>query len=131
MSEPQPMPSARPELHVLDVPDLERFEARLGEARELAGIIDYRLNQDFIVLTHTEVLPGFEGQGIGSRLARAVLEDLRERQIAVIPKCAVTGLSPESGVRATAWCPSAGARAQGSPPHRSTAGLPWAHRWPS
>lgn len=87
MTEPQRMPRRRPELHVLDVPDLERFEARLGEARELAGIIDYRLSTDFIVLVHTEVLPGFEGQGIGSRLVRAVLEDLREREIAVIPKC--------------------------------------------
>ncbi len=87
MTEPQQMPSARPDLHVLDVPALERYEARLGEARELAGIVDYRLSDDFIVLTHTEVLDGFEGQGIGSRLVRAVLEDLRERDIAVIPKC--------------------------------------------
>ena len=87
MSEPQQMPPARPDLHVLDMPDLERFEARLGEERVLAGLIDYRLGQEFIVLTHTEVLDGFEGQGIGSRLVRAVLEDLREREIAVIPKC--------------------------------------------
>jgi predicted GNAT family acetyltransferase len=87
MSEPQQMPPARLDLHVLDVPDLERFEARLGEERELAGLIDYRSGEDFIVLVHTEVLSGYEGQGIGSRLVRAVFEDLRERQIAVIPKC--------------------------------------------
>ncbi|MEX1294687.1 MAG: GNAT family N-acetyltransferase [Candidatus Limnocylindrales bacterium] len=87
MSEPQPMPPERPELRVLDVPDLERFEARLGRERALAGLIDYRLADDYIVLTHTEVLDGFEGQGIGSRLVRAVLEDLRERDVAVIPKC--------------------------------------------
>ena len=87
MSEPQRMPAARPDLHVLDVPDLGRYEARLGDARELAGLVDYRLAEEFIVLTHTEVLDGFEGQGIGSRLVRAVLEDLRDRDIAVIPKC--------------------------------------------
>ena len=87
MSAPQQMPSDRPELHVLDVPDLGRYEARLGDERELAGLIDYRLATDFIVLTHTEVLEGFEGQGIGSRLVRAALEDLRERKIAVIPRC--------------------------------------------
>ena len=86
MTEPQQMPVARPELRVLDVPDLERFEARLGGG-ELAGVVDYRLSDDFIVLLHTEVLKGFEGQGIGSRLVRAVLEDLREREVAVIPKC--------------------------------------------
>jgi predicted GNAT family acetyltransferase len=87
MNEPQQMPAARPELHVLDVPDLGRYEARLGPERELAGLLDYRLASDFIVLTHTEVLEGFEGQGLGSRLVRAVLEDLRERQVAVIPRC--------------------------------------------
>lgn len=87
MSEPQPMPPTRPDLHVLDVPDLERYEARLGDERVLAGIIDYRLRDDFIALVHTEVLEGFEGQGIGSRLVRAVLEDLRERNLAVVPRC--------------------------------------------
>lgn len=87
MSEPQQMHPAGLELHVLEVPDHDRFEARLGDELELAGLIDYRLADDFIVLTHTEVLAGFEGQGIGSRLVRAVFEDLRERGIAVIPKC--------------------------------------------
>ena len=87
MSEPQQMPPARSDLHVLDVPDLERYEARLGDERKLAGLLDYRLRDDFIVLTHTEVLDGFAGQGIGSRLVRAVFADLRERGIAVIPKC--------------------------------------------
>jgi len=87
MSEPQQMPQDRPVLHVLDVPDLARYEARLGDARELAGIVEYRLRDDFIVLLHTEVFEGFEGQGIGSRLVRAVLEDLREREVPALPKC--------------------------------------------
>jgi len=87
MSEPQQMRPVRPELHVRDVPDRERYEALLGDDRELGGLIDYRLADDFIVLTHTEVLAGFEGQGIGSRLVRAVFEDLRARGVAVIPRC--------------------------------------------
>jgi predicted GNAT family acetyltransferase len=87
MTEPQQMPPARTDLRVLDVPDLERFEARSADGSELAGLIDYRSGSGFIVLLHTEVLEGFEGQGIGSRLVRAVFEDLRERDIAVIPKC--------------------------------------------
>ena len=87
MSEPRPIPTDRPELHVLDVPELERYEARLGDGGTLAGLIDYRVGESWIALVHTEVLDGFEGQGIGSRLVRAVLEDLRERDIPVIPRC--------------------------------------------
>jgi hypothetical protein len=87
MDEPQQMPPGRPELHVLDVSDLERYEARLGEERTLAGLLDYRLSNEWVALVHTEVLDGFEGQGIGSRLVRAVFEDLRERGIPVIPRC--------------------------------------------
>ena len=87
MSEPRPVLSERPELHVLDVPDLERYEARLGDERILAGLIDYRVGGGWVALVHTEVLDGFEGQGIGSRLVRAALGDLRERELAVIPRC--------------------------------------------
>mgnify|MGYP001818746305 FL=1 len=87
MSEPQPMPTDRPPLHVRDVPDASRYEARLGEDPALAALIDYRLTDRFIALVHTEVREGFEGQGLGSRLVRAVMEDLREREVPVVPKC--------------------------------------------
>lgn len=87
MSEPQPMPMDRPPLHVRDVPSRQRYEATLGEDPTLAAILDYRLREHFIVLVHTGVMEGFEGLGVGSRLVRAVLEDLRERGIPVVPKC--------------------------------------------
>lgn len=87
MSEPQAMPAERPPLHVRDVPDLERYEARLGDDDTLAGLIDYRVGDGWIALVHTEVREGFEGQGVGSRLVRAVLGDLRERGLPVIPRC--------------------------------------------
>ncbi len=87
MIEPQPMPTDRPELHVRDVPGELRYEARLGDDATLAALIDYRLSDSWIALVHTEVRDGFEGQGLGSRLVRAVLEDLREREIPVLPKC--------------------------------------------
>jgi predicted GNAT family acetyltransferase len=86
MAEPQPMPSER-ELHVRDVPGKSRYEARLGDDATLAALIDYRQGDRWMALVHTEVREGFEGQGLGSRLVRAVLEDLRERGIAVVPKC--------------------------------------------
>ena len=42
------------------------------------AMIEYIKAQGFIVLTHTEVPEKYEGQGIGSELTRAVLEDLRQ-----------------------------------------------------
>jgi predicted GNAT family acetyltransferase len=62
---------------VVDNPERKRFEARTGD--EVAGFIDYRVRPDALVLVHTEVLPQYEGQGIGSQLARAVLDEIRAR----------------------------------------------------
>lgn len=86
MSEPRPMPK-RPQLHVQDVPDRARFEARISADDALAGFIEYRLGSDWIALLHTEVLEAFQGQGIGGRLVRAVFEDLRARELPVLPRC--------------------------------------------
>lgn len=69
-----------------DVPDKERFEARTPGG-ELAGFVTYQLTGRIVVYTHTEVLPEFEGQGIGSRLARAVMDDARQRERTVVPIC--------------------------------------------
>jgi predicted GNAT family acetyltransferase len=54
-----------------------RFEATIDG--ELAGFIDYRARQGEITLIHTETLAGFEGQGVGSTLARSALDDIRAR----------------------------------------------------
>jgi predicted GNAT family acetyltransferase len=81
------MPIERGPLHVRDVPEQSRYEATLGDDGTLAGLLDYRLTDDWIALVRTEVQAGFEGQGVGSRLVRAVLGDARERGLAVIPKC--------------------------------------------
>ncbi|WP_295937115.1 GNAT family N-acetyltransferase [uncultured Alistipes sp.] len=49
--------------------------------------IDYIKAPGFIVLTHTEVPEKYEGQGIGTELVCAVLEELRENEIKMIPQC--------------------------------------------
>ena len=87
MSEPQPLPSGGLQLDVRDVPERSRYEATLGDDPTLAGLLDYVLGNGWIALVHTEVLEGFEGQGVGSRMVRAVLEDLRGRGLPVIPRC--------------------------------------------
>ncbi|MGN9778032.1 GNAT family N-acetyltransferase [Micromonospora sp. H33] len=69
-----------------DVPERERFEAR-DETGATAGLVTYQLTGNIIVYTHTEVAPEFEGQGVGSTLARAVMDDARAKQRTVVPIC--------------------------------------------
>jgi hypothetical protein len=71
---------------VTDVPAELRYEAKDGQA--LAGLAAYLLTRnDLIVFTHTEVEAGYEGKGVGSRLARAALDDARSRGLGVVPLC--------------------------------------------
>jgi predicted GNAT family acetyltransferase len=62
-----------------------RYEATVGG--QLAGYCEYNLLREAIMFTHTEVLPAHEGQGVGSALARHVLDEAREKGLHVIPVC--------------------------------------------
>jgi predicted GNAT family acetyltransferase len=62
-----------------------RYEAWLGDV--VAGFSEYKLRPGRIVFTHTIVEPKFEGRGIGSKLVREELEDVRARGLKVIPYC--------------------------------------------
>lgn len=63
----------------------ERFELKQGGT--VAAHADYKLQDGAVVLTHTEVLPGNEGKGIGSKLAKLVVDDLRTRGTTIVPQC--------------------------------------------
>lgn len=63
-----------------------RFELR--QAGGVAAFADYRLRDGVVCITHTEVQPGHEGQGVGSRLAAAALDDVKRRGLKVEPACA-------------------------------------------
>jgi len=73
------------QITVTDVPDRERFEALDGD--NLAGFVTYQLTGNIIAYTHTEVDPAYEGKGIGSTLARAVMDDARDKGRTVVPIC--------------------------------------------
>lgn len=73
------------EVLVVDNPEKLRFEAYLGE--ELAGFAQYELAHQLIVITHTEVGDAFEGKGVGSSLVRGVLDEVRGRDLRVLPLC--------------------------------------------
>lgn len=62
-----------------------RFELLQDDA--LVAHADYQLQDGAVVLTHTEVLAGNEGKGIGSKLAKLVLADLRRRGAKIVPQC--------------------------------------------
>jgi predicted GNAT family acetyltransferase len=48
---------------------------------------EYELEPGRIVFTHTVVRPEFEGQGVGSRLAKHVILDARARDLRITPVC--------------------------------------------
>ena len=70
---------------VRDAPQLSRYEAYIGD--QLAGFAAYRREDGLIVFTHTEIDEVFEGQGVGGTLARAALDDVRSRGLAVRADC--------------------------------------------
>lgn len=69
-----------------DAPERDRFEAR-DEQDALAGVLTYQLTGTIIAYTHTKVDPEFEGQGVGSSLARAAMDDARSKGRTVVPIC--------------------------------------------
>ena len=70
---------------IIDNPDESRYDAFVGS--ELAGIAAYQLRPGVITFTHTEVDDAYEGEGVGSTLARYALNDARRRGLAVEPRC--------------------------------------------
>lgn len=74
-----------PALHFSNDAGNHRYEAHRGDA--LAAFVEYSQLANGILFSHTEVLPGFEGQGVGSAIARHVLDSARADGQMVIPAC--------------------------------------------
>ena len=51
------------------------------------AIAAYRLGDGVITFTHTEVPDSLAGRGIGKRLVKAALDDVRARGLKVVPIC--------------------------------------------
>lgn len=84
-SDARATPEGGGEIRVTDNQAERCYEAHIG--RDLVGTTTYHLQSGLLTLLHTEVEPAFEGQGVGSRLVAAVLDDARERDLAVLPVC--------------------------------------------
>lgn len=52
-----------------------------------AGYAAYRDDGSHRIFTHTKIDPDFEGQGVGSALAKAALTDVRTRGLRAVARC--------------------------------------------
>jgi uncharacterized protein len=67
-----------------DNPAHHRYEMMVdGET----AYVTYARQSDRITLVHTEVPKALGGRGIGSALARSVLDDIRRRGLRVVAEC--------------------------------------------
>lgn len=69
---------------LIDNTEKKQYEIHIDD--DLARI-EYMKAQGKIFLTHTEVPEKFEGKGIGSALVRQVLDDIRQKELALVPLC--------------------------------------------
>ena len=58
---------------------------------EVVGELVYRARDDVVTLIHTEVAPQFEGHGLGEQLVAHALEDIRARDLRIVPLCPFVG----------------------------------------
>jgi predicted GNAT family acetyltransferase len=72
------------DIMVRDNTALSRFEL---DADGQVAFGEYTRAGDVLTLRHTEVPKALEGRGIGSRLARGILDFAREQSLKVVPRC--------------------------------------------
>jgi predicted GNAT family acetyltransferase len=73
---------------VTDNQGQRRFELHDGD--RVLGWVDYRPAGASVIIAHTEIEGGHEGQGLGSVLVRDMLDQLRAADLTIIPLCPFT-----------------------------------------
>lgn len=72
-------------LEVVNNTEKSQFEIPLEDGD--IGLVEYKINGKNIIFTHTEVPPKYEGMGVGSKLARHVMDFARDEGLKVQPLC--------------------------------------------
>ena len=72
-------------ISILRNDELNRFETYSDG--ELAGFADFKIENQMISYTHTEIDPRFGGQGLGSQLIKEALDKALEQDLEVAPYC--------------------------------------------
>jgi uncharacterized protein len=70
---------------VEDNAELSRYEIK--DNGRVVGIADYRVENDLVVLPHTEVDPDRHGSGLGEELIQTALDAIRDSGKRVVPQC--------------------------------------------
>lgn len=78
------MNTSRENISIVNNEPEGRFQA---EVDGKLAFLQYNESDGRMVLTHTEVPPELEGQGLGSKLVKAALEYARSEQLKVAPQC--------------------------------------------
>ena len=74
-----------PDIRVHDAPERSQYEITVDGV--VAGYAAYQTHPGELTFIHTEVSDAFEGQGLGSTLARGALDDVRARGLKAVPLC--------------------------------------------
>jgi predicted GNAT family acetyltransferase len=73
------------EASVRDNREANQYEIVVDD--KVAGLVQYKRDGDVVNMVHTEIDDAFEGQGLGSKLARGALDLVRADGGKVIPSC--------------------------------------------
>lgn len=72
------------EYRLIDNAEVKRYEFKIEDR---VAFIDYIKTRNKVYLTHTEVPSELGGKGVGSALIQAVLQDIKEQDLTVVPLC--------------------------------------------
>jgi predicted GNAT family acetyltransferase len=87
VSEPGRTPRRAPVCVVSDAPERSRYEAHDPADGRLMGWLEYRREDDVVVMPSTVTLPEFRGRGVAAALTARALDDVVAAGDKVDPVC--------------------------------------------